>query len=74
MNDEGAVDTRCPSSDMGERGDAIDEPRLMENGLRGVNKGAGSLMELTSDDAESLLVRIRRGDGAAESFDPYMVS
>jgi len=68
-NDEGAVETRRPSKDMGERGEAIDEPWLIENVLRGVNNGAGSLIELTSDNPESLLVRIRRGDGAGESLD-----
>lgn len=67
--DEGAVEMRWASYDMGDLGDGNADDCVMEYGLMGASDAVGRLRGLTSTGARSLGLCVCRGEGAAESID-----
>lgn len=65
--DEGAVDMRCASYDIGECGEGNEDEWLVENGLTGTKDGAGRFIEFISTGASGLLLTSVRGDGDGDS-------
>jgi len=69
VTDEGAVDMRWASYDIGDLGDGKAEDCVIEYGLMGASEAVGRLRGLTSTGAKSLGLWACRGEGAAESTD-----
>lgn len=64
--EDGAVEMRCASYDIGDLGEGNEDEWFVEKGLTGAIEGAGRFTEFISTGANDLLTRVR-GDGAGES-------
>ena len=67
VTDDGAVEMRCASTDIGDLGDGNEDAWLMAYGEMGIPEAFGKLRGLISTGARSLLVENLLGDGAPES-------
>lgn len=67
--DEGAVEIRWASYDIGDLGDGKADDCVIEYGLIGAKEAVGRLRGLTSTGANSLPLKTWRGDGVAESIE-----